>query len=350
MSVNHLSSELPAEAFWWSKQPEYIVESSRKGVRFDLNDDDEPEEQLTEERDKVMVPKEHLFEKPLTPSDVGKLNRLVIPKQHAEKYSYWNSSQSYVLTKGWSRFVKEKRLDAGDVVLFQRHRLDGDRLFIGWRRRSAGAAAAAAGVHEGGAVGPPGTAVGGGWGHVYYPYPPAGLPFQPHDSLHAGGSMGPSQTPSSGSSRTLRLFGVNLECQPAVDEAEPETPDGSTTSSQGQTGHHYLYQYYSNPLASYNNHYTHMKKKGENPRFSGKLSFYIKAGVLYIKKLSIRPSPSPGGMEENPHQIMGDENESNLNNVYSDINKGMFIVPNKGLSILFTDSTQVAEWICRIQI
>nr|GMD42892.1 B3 domain-containing protein At2g36080-like [Ipomoea batatas]GME08666.1 B3 domain-containing protein At2g36080-like [Ipomoea batatas] len=293
MSVNHLSSELPAEAFWWSKQPEYIVESSRKGVRFDLNDDEEPEEQLTEERDQVMVPKEHLFEKPLTPSDVGKLNRLVIPKQHAEKYfpltgqdsaaaagagekglllsfedesgklwrfrySYWNSSQSYVLTKGWSRFVKEKRLDAGDVVLFQRHRLDGDRLFIGWRRRSAGAAAAAAGVHDGGTVGPPGTVVGGGWGQVYYPYPSAGLPFQSPESLHAGGSMGPSQTPSSGSSRTLRLFGVNLECQPAVDEAEPETPDGSTTSSQGQTGHHYLYQYYSNPLASYNNHYTHM--------------------------------------------------------------------------------------------
>ncbi|KAF8046532.1 hypothetical protein N665_3648s0003, partial [Sinapis alba] len=85
-----------------------------------------------------------LFEKVVTPSDVGKLNRLVIPKHHAEKYfplpslsvitkgvlinfedvtgkvwrfrySYWNSSQSYVLTKGWSRFVKEKNLRAGDV-------------------------------------------------------------------------------------------------------------------------------------------------------------------------------------------------------------------------------------------
>uniref|UniRef100_A0A7C9E5P2 AP2/ERF and B3 domain-containing protein n=1 Tax=Opuntia streptacantha TaxID=393608 RepID=A0A7C9E5P2_OPUST len=99
-----------------------------------------------------------LFEKVVTPSDVGKLNRLVIPKQHAEKhfplqpvqtgsgpgdvagttkgillnfedvnrkvwrfrYSYWNSSQSYVLTKGWSRFVKENRLKAGDVVSFLR--------------------------------------------------------------------------------------------------------------------------------------------------------------------------------------------------------------------------------------
>lgn len=29
--------------------------------------------------------REHLFEKSVTPSDVGKLNRLVIPKQHAER-------------------------------------------------------------------------------------------------------------------------------------------------------------------------------------------------------------------------------------------------------------------------
>nr|WGJ63844.1 RAV2 [Hemerocallis fulva] len=88
--------------------------------------------------------REQLFEKTVTPSDVGKLNRLVIPKQYAEKhfplksgslllsfedecgkvwrfrYSYWNSSQSYVLTKGWSRFVKEKGLNAGDAVVFRR--------------------------------------------------------------------------------------------------------------------------------------------------------------------------------------------------------------------------------------
>ena len=92
--------------------------------------------------------KEHLFEKALTPSDVGKLNRLVIPKQHAERYfplnsgdspsekdlllsfedeagkpwrfrySYWTSSQSYVLTKGWNRFVREKGLGAGDAIVF----------------------------------------------------------------------------------------------------------------------------------------------------------------------------------------------------------------------------------------
>ncbi|KAF7034662.1 hypothetical protein CFC21_045647, partial [Triticum aestivum] len=95
--------------------------------------------------------REPLFEKAVTPSDVGKLNRLVVPKQHAEKhfplkrtpetttttgngvllnfedgegkvwrfrYSYWNSSQSYVLTKGWSRFVREKGLAAGDSIVF----------------------------------------------------------------------------------------------------------------------------------------------------------------------------------------------------------------------------------------
>lgn len=113
----------------------------------------------------VMIEREHMFDKVVTPSDVGKLNRLVIPKQHAEKYfpldsstnekglllnfedrngkpwrfrySYWNSSQSYVMTKGWSRFVKEKKLDAGDIVSFQRGvgELGKDRLFIDWRRR-----------------------------------------------------------------------------------------------------------------------------------------------------------------------------------------------------------------------
>ncbi|KAE8662431.1 B3 domain-containing transcription factor NGA3 [Hibiscus syriacus] len=111
------------------------------------------------------IEKEYMFDKVVTPSDVGKLNRLVIPKQHAEKYfpldsssnekglllnfedrngkswrfrySYWNSSQSYVMTKGWSRFVKEKKLDAGDIVSFQRGIGDSekDRLYIDWRRR-----------------------------------------------------------------------------------------------------------------------------------------------------------------------------------------------------------------------
>ncbi|KFK37451.1 hypothetical protein AALP_AA4G258600 [Arabis alpina] len=113
--------------------------------------------------------REHMFDKVVTPSDVGKLNRLVIPKQHAERYfpldsssnekglllnfedltgkswrfrySYWNSSQSYVMTKGWSRFVKDKKLDAGDIVSFQRcvgdsgNETSTTRLFIDWRKR-----------------------------------------------------------------------------------------------------------------------------------------------------------------------------------------------------------------------
>lgn len=107
--------------------------------------------------------REQLFEKAVTPSDVGKLNRLVIPKQHAEKhfplqsgntskgvllnfedlngkvwrfrYSYWNSSQSYVLTKGWSRFVKEKNLKAGDIVSFQRSTSGDKQLYIDFKAR-----------------------------------------------------------------------------------------------------------------------------------------------------------------------------------------------------------------------
>ncbi|XP_044467971.1 AP2/ERF and B3 domain-containing transcription factor RAV1-like [Mangifera indica] len=99
-------------------------------------------------RDPFEETRDLLFEKMVTPSDVGKLNRMVIPKQQAEKhfplntevaskgvlmnfednsgtiwrlrYCYWSSSQSYVLTKGWSRFVKEKSLKAGDFVCFWR--------------------------------------------------------------------------------------------------------------------------------------------------------------------------------------------------------------------------------------
>ncbi|CAN6336281.1 unnamed protein product [Urochloa humidicola] len=102
----------------------------------------------------LLIPRVALFEKAVTPSDVGRLNRLVVPKLQAEKhfppldegaaaaaaapppvllafedaggggkvwrfrYSYWSSSQSYVLTRGWSRFVREKGLAAGDTVAF----------------------------------------------------------------------------------------------------------------------------------------------------------------------------------------------------------------------------------------
>ncbi|KAJ0250338.1 B3 DNA binding domain-containing protein [Hirschfeldia incana] len=99
-----------------------------------------------------------LFRKGLTPSDVGKLNRLVIPKKYAVKhlplieereegeivedvvevlfydramrqwkfkYCYWTSSQSFVFTSGWKRFVKEKNLKERDVIVFYRCDLEG---------------------------------------------------------------------------------------------------------------------------------------------------------------------------------------------------------------------------------
>ncbi|GMN39420.1 hypothetical protein TIFTF001_008646 [Ficus carica] len=169
---HHYNHQIPPQ-----EHPSPMSSTYNPSLTFNLiqdeNDIDDPDQ--NDERQQPLPPqqnlnddddKEPMFEKPLTPSDVGKLNRLVIPKQHAEKYfplggggggggesglllsfedelgkfwrfrySYWNSSQSYVLTKGWSRYVKEKRLDAGDVVLFERHRRDGDRLFIGWRRQ-----------------------------------------------------------------------------------------------------------------------------------------------------------------------------------------------------------------------
>ncbi|KAK4787749.1 hypothetical protein SAY86_011582 [Trapa natans] len=128
-----------------------------------------------------------LFQKMLTPSDVGKQNRLVIPKRHAEKYfplklitnkseefvgghnsktiksvdnnssgrakvrpekalifqevdgggrlwrfrlAYWNRSRSYAITRGWSRFLKEKNLKAGDKVSFEQSTGRDERLYI----------------------------------------------------------------------------------------------------------------------------------------------------------------------------------------------------------------------------
>ncbi|CAI9780236.1 unnamed protein product [Fraxinus pennsylvanica] len=215
------------------------------------------------------IPKQTLFEKPLSPSDVGKLNRLVIPKQHAEKYfslngytekglllsfedesgkywtfrySYWNSSQSYVLTKGWSHFVKEKRLDAGDIVIFERHQVEGGRLFIGWRRRNIGGCA----VQESYVAQPAAVASGGSdeWKQLLnsgYPYPVhsqgSSLPYQ-SDCFHAGSVLQSQSTPNRNSKR-LRLFGVNVECH-ADESSQPPTPDDLPMSSECQANIHYF--------------------------------------------------------------------------------------------------------------
>ncbi|KAK7345299.1 hypothetical protein VNO77_15900 [Canavalia gladiata] len=377
MSINHYSMELPETTLWWTQQQQQqqqqqgiLMEATQSQSqnpaihpswppqqqppwlnsipnsdpsfhyptttpRLNLNNQNEEDEEEDDEDDTTNTTptrthqqtedeKEPMFEKPLTPSDVGKLNRLVIPKQHAEKYfplggpdspeckglllsfedesgkcwrfrySYWNSSQSYVLTKGWSRYVKDKRLDAGDVVLFERHRADAHRLFISWRRRRHTDTAPAhvsrtlktADANSNSSSSKNEVVVGGGvgvaWTRDFYsahPYPTHHpFPYQ-HDCLHAGieirtccnvtgrGSQGEKQrtkvvgksksssSSSSSSSKVLRLFGVNMECQPEHDSG-PSTPQSfynimpSTQSTHNN--HHFYHQPSSNP------HHPHM--------------------------------------------------------------------------------------------
>ncbi|GLT34247.1 hypothetical protein SLA2020_087720 [Shorea laevis] len=248
------------------------------------------------------IEKEHMFDKVVTPSDVGKLNRLVIPKQHAEKYfpldsssnekglllnfedrngkswrfrySYWNSSQSYVMTKGWSRFVKEKKLDAGDIVSFQRGVGESgrDKLYIDWRRRpDAPNPSALAHIQYHNQLNYFSQPVG--WGRLYSLPQPVSLPPRNYEPLHrlnysiypynhhhqhqqqgiAYANVAQNYLRSSGSSlyhqsqigsateavsrvpmvidsvpvvqgqtaaKRLRLFGVNMDC-PVEDESSP---------------------------------------------------------------------------------------------------------------------------------
>ncbi|WVZ74184.1 hypothetical protein U9M48_022397 [Paspalum notatum var. saurae] len=205
------------------------------------------------------VEKEHMFDKVVTPSDVGKLNRLVIPKQYAEKYfpldaaagnekglllsfedsagkhwrfrySYWNSSQSYVMTKGWSRFVKEKRLVAGDTVSFSRAAAEDarHRLFIDWKRRvdargplrfSSLALPMPLAAHYAG--GPPhhhyapwgfGAGGGGGGGFFMPPSPPATL--YEHHRLRQGLDFRTMTYPAPTVGRQLLFFGPSARMMP----------------------------------------------------------------------------------------------------------------------------------------
>lgn len=52
------------------------------------------EEEAEAKKPTEEVEREHMFDKVVTPSDVGKLNRLVIPKQHAERYFPLDSSSN----------------------------------------------------------------------------------------------------------------------------------------------------------------------------------------------------------------------------------------------------------------
>ncbi|WMV57564.1 hypothetical protein MTR67_050949 [Solanum verrucosum] len=81
------------------------------------------------------------FEKKLTLSDVGKHNRLLIPKRYATKYfsqvqdeemvfydtsrtlwkfryCYIKKSQTFIFSKGWRKFVKDNNLRAKDTIVF----------------------------------------------------------------------------------------------------------------------------------------------------------------------------------------------------------------------------------------
>ncbi|CAH8356721.1 unnamed protein product [Eruca vesicaria subsp. sativa] len=219
----------------------------------------------------TVVDRDYLFEKSLTPSDVGKLNRLVIPKQYAEKhfplnntdndvaaaettekgmlltfedesgkcwkfrYSYWNSSQSYVLTKGWSRYVKDKHLHAGDVVFFQRHRFDIHRVLIGWRKRGEASPSSAVSV----------VSQDARVNTTAYPYRQVHVSTSSYPNIHQEyshyGAAAETPTVVAGSSRTVRLFGVNLECHGDVVEPPP-CPDG-------YNGQHFYYYSTTHPMS-----------------------------------------------------------------------------------------------------
>ncbi|KAL2554240.1 B3 domain-containing protein [Forsythia ovata] len=231
-----------------SNHKNFISQPSQNMTTFGVklsNEEEEEEEKYNEQE----IPKLRLFEKPLTPSDVGKLNRLVIPKQHAENYFPLNSCHSggkgllLSFEDELGKYWRKKGLDAGDIVLFQRHRLDCGRLFIGWRRRNIIAA------QDFYVAQPASVASGGGdeWRRdLYsgYPYPlhsqGSYLPYQP-DCLRAGSVLQSPSTPN-GNSKRLRLFGVNVECH-ADESGQPSTLDGSPMSSQKGQAHH---QYYSN--------------------------------------------------------------------------------------------------------
>jgi RAV-like factor len=165
-----LNSHSKAEIVDMLRKHTYNEELEQSRRKYDTNGKKQDNARISHKlggTEKLLESTQQLFEKSVTPSDVGKLNRLVIPKQHAEKhfplqgccsgsaskglllnfkdvagkvwrfrYSYWNSSQSYVLTKGWSRFVKEKNLKAGDIVGFHRSTDPDQQLFIDWKAKT----------------------------------------------------------------------------------------------------------------------------------------------------------------------------------------------------------------------
>ncbi|KAL5220059.1 hypothetical protein ABZP36_024772 [Zizania latifolia] len=200
----------------------------------------------------VVVEREHMFDKVVTPSDVGKLNRLVVPKQHAERffpaaaagtqlcfedragmpwrfrYSYWGSSQSYVMTKGWSRFVRAARLSAGDTVSFSRA---GGRYFIDYRHchrrvRDISFATSA-------------TAIPAAWplfGRVVQTAPANYGPGSATMFLDTVAPVVAGHRVEAGPTgqRSFRLFGVNVECGGDEAAAAAEDEDADDGDRRGE--------------------------------------------------------------------------------------------------------------------
>ncbi|CAI9289763.1 unnamed protein product [Lactuca saligna] len=227
MSLDLFSSTLPESLMETQNNPIFythhpqLPSSALGDINFNPHNDRHELEQVFINTDiTTTIAKEHMFQKTLTLSDVGKLNRLVIPKHHAEKYfpfggggdatnqrkglvlsfedesgklwrfqySYWKSSQSYVLTKGWN-----------GMVAAVAQPVNGGAQINQWSNMAV--------LHH---------------AQSHYPshHPPISIPlrYQP-DCLHAGMIA----------TRRLRLFGVNLECS---NNYEPQSPDNSSHGGQ----------------------------------------------------------------------------------------------------------------------
>lgn len=159
--VNHnwicigiFNTEEEAEMAYESTTIKLLIDSLDKNLQKTDNIAQEPNTQKqvcvagTHSCRSVNIPQAHrqqdctrtrLFEKVLTPSDVGKLYRIVIPKMHAScfpcvsdelafydqsmtvwnfRLCVWKGSDSYVLSSGWKNFVRAKDLRANDKVIF----------------------------------------------------------------------------------------------------------------------------------------------------------------------------------------------------------------------------------------
>ncbi|KAL6640266.1 hypothetical protein ACP70R_022115 [Stipagrostis hirtigluma subsp. patula] len=227
--------------------------------------------------DMEVLEMEHLFSKTLTQSDVGKLNRLLIPRREAERhfptavepadggnvpsfltfedsagkvwhfrYCFWGSSRTFVLTRGWSYFVKAKGLAAGDTVSFYLGAGQGQaagggiaRRFIHCRYRRVPAAVLPPppfAPSDNWPLQGPGSRGVGGVGPAWQPacfasdksapgpdtMPGSSSQPQPQPAMvHEPTSLGHHRGKGVASAKRVRLFGVDHEIPPRPGSGEP---------------------------------------------------------------------------------------------------------------------------------